>query len=105
MCSRAHHRLGAESSDRLAGRIELCVRRKSRLRSPVSIRREHAGKMDSRRAHIRSAQLEAADFLVDPQCLRGDIPVTKMRVEADRRERSEERRVGKECRSRWATYQ
>ena len=86
MRARAHHRFGTESSDGPATRVELRVRRESRLRSSVTIRREYAGKMDSRGAHVRSAQLDAADFMVDPQRFRADVTVTKMCIEADRRE-------------------
>src|SRR5258708_32331460 len=85
MCPRAHHRFGSEPSDGLAGRVELRIWRKSRLRSAVTIRREYAGQMYSRGAHVGSAQLDAADFMVDPQRLRCDIAVAGMWVAADRR--------------------
>src|SRR5688572_26854564 len=62
-----------------------------RARSSVRI------SVDTRKAGVASAALDAGADLIND--------VTALRGEEMRALRSEERRVGKECRSRWSAYQ
>ena len=56
----------------------------------------------SRRIFDGAAQLAAADYLRDLKSSHGGIHGTLCHIVWA--ERSEERRVGKECRSRWSPY-
>src|SRR5262245_64768842 len=66
----------------------------------------------SRRRHTRclsdwSSDVCSSDLVpvADPDASVGIEPdVVRVRAQADGLERSEERRVGKECRSRWSPY-
>src|SRR2546425_10486046 len=84
-----------------------------RLRRVLSDAREYATRRaDYRRRQIQDLSASAADLEALQPVLRGELPLivvanrrsdieTALRIA---RERSEERRVGKECRSRWSPY-
>src|SRR6266542_5094927 len=64
----------------------------------------------SRRRHTRcyrdwSSDVCSSDLAGPCRCRRSGRSRTRSRAGRRRRRRSEERRVGKECRSRWSPYQ
>src|SRR4029077_19015160 len=84
--TRGHDHFRAEPANGMARRVELSVGRKGWVRAPITVRGEDAGKMDSHGGDIGGAQPYASDFLIDAQCVRGDIAVAETRIEADGRE-------------------
>src|SRR3989441_10439251 len=63
---------------------------------------DEAGPRDLHLFHVTGGGLERADELVGDGTRR--LPQTLREQEREIRGRSEERRVGKECRSRWSPY-
>ena len=54
---------------------------------------------------VKSSTLDGLDALLSTVQMPGGIPVATVTIDrAKNAERSEERRVGKECRSRWSPY-
>ena len=56
---------------------------------------------------LKQARQEAPDFQMPPEyneTITSERKISDKKYEIDVRSRSEERRVGKECRSRWSPY-
>src|SRR5712664_2754978 len=82
----SHDSFRTEATNGIAGGVEMGIGRKGRIRASVTVRREDAGEMNSRGANVGGAQLDASDFMVHAEGVRGDIPIAEMRIEADSRE-------------------
>ena len=87
----------------LLGYIPYHVYARSGLARTIALRRDLA----TLRAHNREVRAENERLAREAEALRGDLGAIERVARAELgwvRPRSEERRVGKECRSRWSPY-
>ena len=53
---------------------------------------------------LRPTKQKGQNFVIDPNTVRSIVTAAGLEENSNVVERSEERRVGKECRSRWSPY-